>query len=139
MRIERLDLGNAHTESERLLYFHSLPVRAAVRLSHGLPIKALDPVGTSFLLLVTTNRQKVTEIISGPPKSIRPGADYTIVSSRLSTLKRPVRSHRHGALMPLKRFRLTGFCPTSKLFFAASQKGFPIDAVKRRGAPAFGG
>lgn len=41
---------------------------------------------------------------------------------------RPARSLRHGALMPLNRFRLTGFCPASKLFFAASQKGFPVGA-----------
>jgi zinc protease len=30
--------------------------------------------------------------------------------------------------MPLNRFRLTGFCPASKLFFAASQKGFRVGA-----------
>ena len=65
MRIGRLGHGNAHTGSERLLYFRSLPVRAAVRLSPGLPIKALDPVGTSFLLFITANDQKVTEILSG--------------------------------------------------------------------------
>jgi zinc protease len=40
----------------------------------------------------------------------------------------PARSLRHGALMPLNRFRLTGFCPASKLFFAASQKGFRVGA-----------
>jgi zinc protease len=31
--------------------------------------------------------------------------------------------------MPLITVRLTGFCPASKLFFAASQKGFPVGAV----------
>ena len=50
-RIERLGRGNAHTEFERLLYLRSLPVRAAVRLLPDLSIKALDPVGTRFLLL----------------------------------------------------------------------------------------
>ena len=55
-RSGRLDRDNAHTGFETLLYFRSLPLRAAARLSHGLPIKALDPVGTSFLLLITTNR-----------------------------------------------------------------------------------
>jgi|GEM_PF-237855 len=34
-------------------------------------------------------------------------------------------------MMPLITVRLTGFCPTSKLFFAASQKGFPSGAVFR--------
>src|SRR6266853_2587147 len=65
-RIGILDRGNVHKGSERLPYLRSLPVRAAVRLLPVLPIKALDPVGTSFLLLITTNRVKVTEIISGP-------------------------------------------------------------------------
>ncbi len=55
-------------------------------------------------------------------------ADYTIVLPCLSTLMPRNGSLRHGALMPLNRFRLTGFCPASKLFFAASQKGFPVGA-----------
>jgi hypothetical protein len=50
-----------------------LPVRAAVRLLPVLPIKALDPVGTSFLLLITANRAKVTEIISGPAEFYQHG------------------------------------------------------------------
>ena len=33
--------------------------------------------------------------------------------------------------MPLITVRLTGFCPASKLFFAASQKGFPVGALFR--------
>ena len=36
-------------------------LRAAVRLFPGSSIKALDPVGTGFLLFITTNRQKVAE------------------------------------------------------------------------------
>jgi hypothetical protein len=43
------------------LSVHSLPAPAAARLFPGLSIKALDPVGTGFLLLITTNHQKVTE------------------------------------------------------------------------------
>jgi hypothetical protein len=58
-----LDRGNVHTKSETPPYFRQLPVPAAVRLSPVLPIKALDPVGTSSLLLITSNRPKVTENI----------------------------------------------------------------------------
>ena len=79
-----------------LLYFRSLPVRAAVRLSPGLPIKALDPVGTSFLLFITANDQEVTEILSGTVSILQHCADYTIHSPGLSSLKRPARSLWQG-------------------------------------------
>lgn len=73
MQIEKLDRGNAHTGSERLPYFRSLPLRATARLSPGLPIKALDPVGTSFLLFITANRQEVTEIFRNRPNFLQQG------------------------------------------------------------------
>ena len=50
-RIERSGRDIARTRSERLSCLRPLPVSAAVRLSPGSPIKALDPVGTGFLLL----------------------------------------------------------------------------------------
>ncbi len=142
MRIDKLDRDSARTESERLLYCRPPPVRAAARLSFGLPIKALDPVGTCFLLFITANRQKVTENSSRADRFFQHGPNYTIVSPRLSTSNRPVGSFRHGALMPLTTLRLTGFCPASKLFFAASQKSFPVGTVfwfswQLRAAPSF--
>jgi len=63
-RIEKWDLDSVHTEPEKPPFAPAPPLEAAFRLFPGLPIKALDPAGTGFLLFITTNGQKVAEKIA---------------------------------------------------------------------------
>lgn len=80
-RTGRSSRDTENTESEKPLRRRRLLLQATVRLCLCQAIKALDPVGTRFLLLITANdrkdRQRVIILIACL-KTARPGPHYTI-------------------------------------------------------------
>jgi hypothetical protein len=101
--------------------------QAAARLCLYQAIKALDPVGNYFLLLITANCQKDTQrlqpLLLAPT---RPGASPPYYDPSLASFRQMRPDFRPGAvlveaLMRRSAKRLTLVGAASKLFFVASQ------------------